>query len=263
MLIKLLQQKYFSTPEVTRHLFTLIFFISILHHMKYLNNQDTCFSFWFIIHRMQFYRLILPVLTFSINSLDSILSLFFSYKYCGMIESLLSRAQFVSLLTTIIILLNILSLIWDINISSCFSCAITYIWTRFNPSTQVALMGFVVFPSFYLPFIIPSLVFFMENRIPYDELAGILTGHIVYFGWVVLPKLSVFQGRHRSIVTISNHDDIIQQANNNDVTHRNSNNDVIYPNEDIGVIHRDSNNNEIEEEYITYSSSEISSSEEE
>ena len=115
-----------------------------------------------------------------------------------MIESLLVRRQFLCLLASIVVLLNGLSIFWDINISASFSCSITYIWTRFNPSTQVALMGFVVFPSFYLPFLIPSLVFIMEGRVPYDELAGIFSGHVVYFGWVLLPRLRVFSVAGRS-----------------------------------------------------------------
>ncbi|KAF7694748.1 Derlin-2 [Cucumispora dikerogammari] len=191
MLLTLLKSKYLSTPPTTRCLFTLISIISILHYTKHLKTSQTSFSPFHIIYRLEIYRLIIPFLNFSINTLDSVLSLFFCYKYCSMIEVTLQN-QFSLILVSILILLNLLSIFWDINISASFSCAITYIWTRFNPSTQVALMGFVIFPSFYLPFVVPTLVFWLERKVPYDELAGILTGHIVYFCWVLLPKLRVF-----------------------------------------------------------------------
>jgi hypothetical protein len=69
----------------------------------------------------------------------------------------------------------------------CLSSVITYVWTRKNPTTHVQLLGCVIFPAFYLPFIVPIFTLISERKIPRDDLLGIIVGHLYYFFKFVYP----------------------------------------------------------------------------
>ncbi|EQB60373.1 der1-like domain member 2 [Vairimorpha apis BRL 01] len=77
------------------------------------------------------------------------------------------------------------------NLASAFSATITYIWTRKNPHALVQMFGFITFPAFYLPFIVPGFMLITEKRILVEDLLGILVGHVYFFLKEVYPKYGV------------------------------------------------------------------------
>ncbi|TBU06202.1 Der1-like protein [Hamiltosporidium tvaerminnensis] len=104
-------------------------------------------------------------------------------------DSFIQTSDYFYLLLTVKILLLVSALLFKIHtLGPALSATITYIWTRRNPTTQVQLLGCVIFPAFYLPFIVPIFTFLTDRKINMEDLLGIFVGHFYYFFKFVFPK---------------------------------------------------------------------------
>jgi len=62
-----------------------------------------------------------------------------------------------------------------------------YIWSRFNHTTQVSIMGMVQVQAFYLPWCLVALNVAMGGS-PFQDLLGIFAGHLYYFCVELYPR---------------------------------------------------------------------------
>ena len=62
-----------------------------------------------------------------------------------------------------------------------------YVWSRYNPSTVVNLMGVVKLQSFFLPWAMIVLGMLFGNN-PVPDLVGIFVGHVYYFLTELSPR---------------------------------------------------------------------------
>ncbi|KAM0677546.1 hypothetical protein BDAP_001873 [Binucleata daphniae] len=104
-------------------------------------------------------------------------------------EGFLNPSEYFYLLLFCMSFLFSLSLYLKVTVlGSALSSTITYIWTRKNPNTHVQLLGCVIFPAFYLPFVVPIFSFITERKLPIDDMMGILVGHVYYYLKYVYPR---------------------------------------------------------------------------
>ncbi|ORE00017.1 DERL2 [Hepatospora eriocheir] len=123
---------------------------------------------------------------------EGILHITFFYRYSSMLEtSYVYISDYVFVLFLCYVTLIIGAMFVRLGpLGPSFSCIITYIWTRKNPRAIIQTFGFLTFPAFYLPFIIPVFTLLSDGTINNEESMGIVCGHIIFFFKDVFPKYS-------------------------------------------------------------------------
>lgn len=105
-----------------------------------------------------------------------------------MLEESITSSEYLALLVYIMVTLKIVDFFVYLKLGMCLSSCITYIWTRKNPHTHVQLLGCVVFPAFYLPFIVPMFSMLSDKKVPREDIMGIVVGHVFYYFKFLWPK---------------------------------------------------------------------------
>lgn len=195
MIWKVLLNNYHECLINTKIMLVLSTTISLLAYLDIINPLSISLSPYHIFRKFQFYRLIFCTFYFPAKNLDTIISILFLQKYSFMLETEFSNSlDFFWILISINFFVLLFSIFFKVSYTCySFSCAITYLWTKINPNVSVQVMGFIVFPAFYLPFLLPIIGFFSDGKFPKKEIVGVLAGHFVYFFKLVYPKCSSFK----------------------------------------------------------------------
>ncbi|PVV01109.1 hypothetical protein BB560_004485 [Smittium megazygosporum] len=61
------------------------------------------------------------------------------------------------------------------------SFTIIYIWSRFNPFVMMSFLGFFSFSAPYMPWVMLAISALSTNKLPTDDVIGIVLGHILWF----------------------------------------------------------------------------------
>lgn len=147
----------------------------------------------------QYWRLVTTFIYFGPLSIDLLFRVFFLQRYSRLIEEAAGHtsADFSWLLlyaTSFLLLLSpLLSLPF---LGSALSSSLVYIWSRRNPETRLHLLGLLVIPAPYLPWVLIAFSLVVHGIIPKDEICGVVVGHIWYFFSDVYPSL---HGGHRPL----------------------------------------------------------------
>ncbi|TBU00198.1 Der1-like protein [Hamiltosporidium magnivora] len=178
-----------KTPPITKAISIILVTLSLLIYTKIISPFHVVLNPRLYTH-LHFWQVITPFYYFGTITFDSVLHMIFLYRYSRMLEdSFIQTSDYFYLLLTVKILLLVSALLFKIHtLGPALSATITYIWTRRNPTTQVQLLGCVIFPAFYLPFIVPIFTFLTDRKINMEDLLGIFVGHFYYFFKFVFPK---------------------------------------------------------------------------
>lgn len=181
--------QFFSTPPITRMLSLAILAVILAVYIKAVSPYMLMYSPQFL-KKGEFWRIFTCFLYFGKPSLDVLIHITFLYRYSRMLEEgFIYSADYFWLVFIISSLLFLIANIFSINLlASAFSSTITYIWTRRNPHALVQIFGFISFPAFYLPFIVPLFMLITEKRVLSEDLLGIVVGHMYFFFKDIYPK---------------------------------------------------------------------------
>lgn len=182
MFASFLSQTWTSTPIITRIISIFLFTITFLIHLKLIDPLSLTFSLFYI-KNGEFWRLITPFCYFGKLNMDNLLHMIFFIRYSKMLEEgfIFTSDYLFLVLYNLILIIFLASLMRLSLLSTILSSSLTYIWTRKNRYTQVQLMGCLIFPAFYLPFLVPCFSFFSEMKVPIDDVIGILVGQSYYY----------------------------------------------------------------------------------
>lgn len=178
-----------TTPPVTRILTILIFITSLSIYLEIFSSYQLMLNF----KPNEFYRLITSLFYFGPPNFDTILHIIFMYRYSKMLEeSYVHTSDYFYFLFCVVLMIYLCAFLFNIVVlGPILSSVITYVWTRKNPYAQLQLFGFIVFPAFYLPFVIPLFSYISERRVLKGEIVGIFIGHVYYFFKFVFPTFGV------------------------------------------------------------------------
>ncbi|KAM0674628.1 hypothetical protein GVAV_001815 [Gurleya vavrai] len=178
-----------TTPPLTKSIAVLCCLISLLVYIKAISPFYLSYS-TFYLKKLQIWRLLTCFFYFGPLNIDTALHIIFLCRYSRMLEDgFLHTSDYFYMLSIVMTLLFTASLYLKVTVlGSCLSSTITYVWTRKNPNTHVQLLGCVIFPAFYLPFIVPLFTFISEKKIPVEEAMGIIVGHLYYYFKFVYPR---------------------------------------------------------------------------
>ncbi|KAF9758270.1 Derlin-2 [Nosema granulosis] len=181
--------QFFSTPPITRMLSISIIAVIVGVYIKLVSPYMLMYSPLFL-RKGEIWRICTCFLYFGRPSLDVLIHITFLYRYSRMLEEgFINTSDYFWLVTIISSILFAIANIFNIPLlASAFSSTITYIWTRRNPHALVQIFGFISFPAFYLPFIVPLFMLITEKRILTEDLLGIVVGHLYFFFKDVYPK---------------------------------------------------------------------------
>jgi Derlin-2/3 len=185
----ILASQLVSTPPITRFISLSIIVIMVLVYINAVQSYALLYSPLFLRY-MEIWRVFTCFLYFGKPSLDVLIHITFLYRYSKMLEEgFIYTSDYFYLIFVVWGLLFIIANIFSISmLASAFSSTITYIWTRKNPQAVVQIFGFISFPAFYLPFIVPLFMLVTEKRILVEDLLGIIVGHFYFFFKDVYPK---------------------------------------------------------------------------
>ncbi|WUR02154.1 derlin-2 (DERL2) [Vairimorpha necatrix] len=185
----ILSSHFYNTPPITRFLFILILSLFILVYINAIQPYSLFYSPLFLKY-LELWRPFTCFLYFGKPSLEVLIHMTFLYRYSKMLEEgFFFTSDYFYLIFIIWSLLFLFANIFNIGtMASAFSSTITYIWTRNNPNAMVQMFGFINFPAFYLPFIVPLFMLITEKHVLLEDLLGIFVGHVYYFFKSVYPK---------------------------------------------------------------------------
>jgi len=157
---------YFSAPLIIRGEFWRLF-----SHMFYMGNS---FSFDFFLHIIFFLNHCQSLETSSFRARRA--DFVYLFVFCGFALTLIAFAG------------------GFLFMSSAFSFAITYIWSRRNPDVQMAFFGILNFRAPYLPYVM-LLFSVLTGGDMTTDIIGLVVGHIYYYLEDVYPFMTTSRVR--------------------------------------------------------------------
>merc|ERR1712118_367463 len=88
---------------------------------------------------------------------------------------------------TMLLMTLLVPMFWTPFLASSLIFMHCYLWSRFNHTTQVSIMGMVTVQAFYLPWCLVGLSVAMGAS-PVADLLGIFAGHLYYFCVELYPR---------------------------------------------------------------------------
>lgn len=179
----------FRVPPVTRCLALSIVLVTLLVYTDTVSPYTLFYSPLFL-KRFEVWRILTSFLYFGKPTLDVFMHIVFLYRYSRMLEEgCTGVTEYFWLVLVVSCVLFAVSNIYGIpTLGTAFSATITYIWTKRNPRAIVQIFGFVSFPAFYLPFILPGFMLLSRKSISIDDILGIAVGHVFYYFKDVYPR---------------------------------------------------------------------------
>lgn len=189
MIHSLFTQTMRTTPPLTKVMSLILVVLAFLVHINIISPLSLTYSFYYV-KKMQLWRLVTSFFYFEPFSVDVLLHVVFFFRYSKMLEeSFMNASEYAYLLMFCSALIFVCANVFRRSLlGNMLSSAITYIWTRRNRTTQVQLLGCILFPAFFLPFVVPVFSFFSERKVPFDEVMGIIVGHVYFYLRFVVKK---------------------------------------------------------------------------
>lgn len=179
----------FRVPPITRWMTLLIASVALLVYIDALSPYSLYYSPLFL-RKFEVWRVFTTFLYFGRPTLDMFMHVVFLYRYSKMLEEgCVCTSEYFWLILVISSALFVISNIYGISaLGTSFSATITYIWTKRNPRAIVQIFGFISFPAFYLPFILPGFMLLSRRSISIDDVLGIAVGHLFHYFKDVYPR---------------------------------------------------------------------------
>lgn len=179
----------FSMPPVTRWLALSIAVTTLLVYTDMVSPYSLFYSPLFL-RKLEVWRVVTSFLYFGKPTLDVFMHIVFLYRYSRMLEEgCINTSEYFWLVIVVCSILFGISNLYGIpTLAAAFSATITYIWTKRNPRAIVQIFGFISFPAFYLPFILPGFMLLTRRSISLDDILGIGVGHLFYYFKDVYPR---------------------------------------------------------------------------
>ncbi|WEL39965.1 endoplasmic reticulum membrane protein [Encephalitozoon hellem] len=176
-------------PPITRYIVLLISIVELLVYIDAVSPYSLYYSPLFL-KKLEIWRVFTSFLYFGRPTLDMFMHVVFLYRYSRMLEEgCASTSEYFWLIFVISSALFVISNIYGISaLGTSFSSTITYIWTKRNPRAIVQIFGFISFPAFYLPFILPGFMLLSKRSISIDDVLGIVVGHLFHYFKDVYPR---------------------------------------------------------------------------
>nr|AGE94904.1 endoplasmic reticulum membrane protein [Encephalitozoon cuniculi] len=176
-------------PPITRYMTLLISAVALLVYVDAVSPYSLYYSPLFL-KRLEIWRVFTSFLYFGKPTLDMFMHVVFLYRYSRMLEEgCVNTSEYFWLILVISSVLFAISNIYGISaLGTSFSATITYIWTKRNPRAIVQIFGFISFPAFYLPFILPGFMLLSRRSISIDDVLGIVVGHLFHYFKDVYPR---------------------------------------------------------------------------
>ncbi|TBU13991.1 putative membrane protein [Ordospora colligata] len=176
-------------PPITRCMILAIGALNLLVCLEVISPYSLYYSPLFL-KKLEVWRVITTFMYFGRPTLDVFMHIIFLYRYSYMLESgCRGISEYFWLIVVISGVLFVISNIYSIPIlGASFSATITYIWTKRNPRAMVQIFGFISFPAFYLPFILPGFTLISRKFVSIDDVLGIFVGHLFYYFKDVYPR---------------------------------------------------------------------------
>ncbi|AFN84162.1 endoplasmic reticulum membrane protein [Encephalitozoon romaleae SJ-2008] len=178
-----------KVPPITRYMILLISTVALLVYIDAVSPYSLYYSPLFL-KKLEIWRVFTSFLYFGRPTLDMFMHVVFLYRYSRMLEEgCVSTSEYFWLIFVISSALFVISNIYGISaLGTSFSSTITYIWTKRNPRAIVQIFGFISFPAFYLPFILPGFMLLSKRSISIDDVLGIVVGHLFHYFKDVYPR---------------------------------------------------------------------------
>lgn len=178
-----------KVPPITRYMILLISTVALLVYIDAVSPYSLYYSPLFL-KKLEIWRVFTSFLYFGKPTLDMFMHVVFLYRYSRMLEEgCVSTSEYFWLIFVISSALFAISNIYGISaLGTSFSSTITYIWTKRNPRAIVQIFGFISFPAFYLPFILPGFMLLSKRSISIDDVLGIVVGHLFHYFKDVYPR---------------------------------------------------------------------------
>jgi Derlin-2/3 len=179
----------FMIPPITRCMILAIGIVNLLVCLEVISPYSLYYSPLFL-KKFEVWRVVTPFMYFGRPTLDVFMHIIFLYRYSCMLESgCRGISEYFWLIAVISGALFAISNIYRIPmLGASFSATITYIWTKRNPRAMVQIFGFISFPAFYLPFILPGFTLISRKSVSIDDVLGIFVGHLFYYFKDVYPR---------------------------------------------------------------------------
>lgn len=184
-----LLEQVFRVPPVTRCIAISIVLVTLLVYTDTVSPYSLFYSPLFL-KKFEVWRVFTTFLYFGKPTLDVFMHIVFLYRYSKMLEEgCINTSDYFWMILVISSILFVISNIYGIpTLGTSFSSTITYIWTKRNPRAIVQIFGFISFPAFYLPFILPGFMLLSRRSISIDDILGIAVGHVFYYFRDVYPR---------------------------------------------------------------------------
>lgn len=101
-------------------------------------------------------------------------------------------------INTILIALLSATFVNALFLSSPFNLMLVYLWSRKNPLAMMNFMGIFAVPAPWIPWLLLSVGYLVNGKVPGGELVGIVVGHFYYYMMDVYPML--LAGGRRSLI---------------------------------------------------------------
>ncbi|KAG0439931.1 Derlin-1.2 [Dictyocoela muelleri] len=188
----LILEIYKQTPPVTRIYSTILIITSLL---IYINPDIAMYLSYSTYHlkKLQLWRILTCFFYFGPMTFDNILHILFFCRYSKYLEEgFVNSKEYLNMMIIVSTILFIIANFLNLSVlGPSLASTITYIWTKRNSTAQVIIFGCIVFPAFYMPFIFPIMNLISDNRIPVDEILGIIVGHTYYFFKFIAPRFKL------------------------------------------------------------------------
>ncbi|KAK1925644.1 Derlin [Papiliotrema laurentii] len=182
-----IEQWITDIPPVTRAWVIAAVGTSVLVECQVVAPLQLYFSWKAAVYKLQPWRFITTFCYFGPLSLDLGFHLFFVMRYSRLLEENSfsnRRADYVWLLFLCsAFLLTISPLLTMPFLSSSLAFALTYIWSRRNPSVKMSLFGVITVTAPYLPLCLVAFSWLLQGGFDaaIGDIVGILAGHTYVF----------------------------------------------------------------------------------
>ncbi|KAL1413659.1 hypothetical protein Q8F55_001438 [Vanrija albida] len=182
-----IEQWITSIPPITRAWAFASLGTSLLVECNIIAPVQLYFSWKLAVIDLQPWRFLTTFCYFGDLSLDLAFRLYFVMRYSYLLETnsfANKRGDYVWLLFLIAsVLLALTPFLTMLFLANSLNGALSYIWSRRNPSVKMSLFGVITITAPYVPFVLVGLSWFLHGGFndAISDILGILVGHTYIF----------------------------------------------------------------------------------
>ena len=178
-------------PLVTKHFVAATLAATLLVNLRVVPATYVLLRWDEAVAGLQLWRLATCFLVHGLG-FSFLVHMFFVVRYGSSLETDLFRGRLSDLVWMYAVLAAALLLIglwmgWAV-LGVPLMMALIYVWSRLHPPTTMTFMFGLQFSSYYFPWVLCAFSL-LQGAVPVYELAGILVGHMYFFGAEIVPKV--------------------------------------------------------------------------